>query len=41
MTPSATPVAVDVARHTSDAVDLAGQTNYDLLVCDGEAGPMG
>jgi two-component system copper resistance phosphate regulon response regulator CusR len=26
--------AVDVARHTSDAVDLAGQTNYDLLVCD-------
>ncbi len=33
--------AVDVARHTSDAVDLAGQTNYDLLVCDGGVRPAG
>lgn len=33
--------AVDVARHTSDAVDLAGQTNYDLLVYDGATRPPG
>lgn len=33
--------AVDVARHTSDAVDLAGHTNYDLLVCDGGIRPPG
>jgi two-component system, OmpR family, copper resistance phosphate regulon response regulator CusR len=33
--------AVDVARHTSDAVDLTGQTNYDLLVYDGASRPPG
>jgi two-component system copper resistance phosphate regulon response regulator CusR len=33
--------AVDVARRTSDAVDLAGQTTYDLLVCDGGIRPPG
>ncbi|HEY3457406.1 MAG TPA: winged helix-turn-helix domain-containing protein [Bryobacteraceae bacterium] len=27
--------AVDVARHTNDALELAGQINYDLLVYDG------
>jgi two-component system copper resistance phosphate regulon response regulator CusR len=32
--------AVDVARHTTDAVDLAGQSSYDLLVCGGAASPL-
>jgi two-component system, OmpR family, copper resistance phosphate regulon response regulator CusR len=33
--------AVDVARHTNEAVDRAGHTNYDLLVCDGGIRPPG
>src|SRR5262249_28318282 len=33
--------AVDIARHATDALDLAGQTNYDFLVCDGAIRPPG
>jgi two-component system, OmpR family, copper resistance phosphate regulon response regulator CusR len=33
--------SVDVARHMSDALDLTGQTNYDLLVYDGASRPPG
>jgi len=33
--------AVDVARHTNDALELVGQINYDLLVYDGATRPPG
>ena len=33
--------AVDVARHTNDALELAGQISYDLLVYDSATRPPG